>query len=91
MRIWKVTFRLEDVQRFELPKGAKLLTMQCQNGMPCIWFEVDEKEDATESRIFTTYGTGNPMPDEPGNYIGTYQVMQGQLVFHVYEVTGCTS
>lgn len=91
MRIWKVTLRAEDIQNFAMPRGAKPLTVQVQGGEPQLWFQVDEKEPMIERRTFATYGTGNPIPNEPGNYIGTYQVQQGLLVFHVYEVTACTS
>ena len=31
-------------------------------------------------------GTGNPMPDEPGEYIATFQMHGGALVFHAFEL-----
>ena len=85
MRIWKWTLHIEDLQSREMPVGAKLLTVQVQDGMPQLWALVDE-EAAIETRTFATYGTGNPMPDgDPGAYVGTYQISGGALVFHVFE------
>jgi hypothetical protein len=37
-------------------------------------------------RNFATYGTGNPIPDGPGEYVGTYWVYGGSLIFHVFEL-----
>ncbi len=51
-----------------------------------LWAMVDEKAGIT-LRTFATYGTGNPMPDgNPGEYVGTYQINRGALVFHVFEL-----
>jgi hypothetical protein len=32
------------------------------------------------------YGTGHDMPDDPGQYVGTFQMHGGALVFHLFEV-----
>ena len=37
--------------------------------------------------MFVTYGTGHDVPDEPGQYVGTFFMNGGSLVFHVFETT----
>lgn len=69
-----------------MPQGAALLTVQVQQGIPCIWADVPNTDAPPERRIFWTFGTGKPMPtDFIGEYLGTYQLYDGQLVWHVYE------
>lgn len=86
MKIWKWDLAVADLQSLSLPKGAKLLTVQAQYGRPVLWALVDVMAPA-ECRVFAAYGTGNPMPDgDPGAYVGTYQLRDGAMVFHVFEV-----
>jgi hypothetical protein len=86
MRIWKWTLEVTDRQQLPIPGGAKLLTVQVQHGMPQLWALVDEKAPIIH-RTIATYGTGNPLPDgDPGQYVGTYQIRGGALVFHVFDM-----
>ncbi len=85
MKIWKWTLLLTDVQTVKLPAGAKLLTVQTQYDAPQLWALCDEEADKEPRRI-GIYGTGNPMPDEPGEYIATFQVDRAGLVFHAFEL-----
>ena len=86
MRIWKWTLALTDVQTLEMPVGAGILTVQTQGDMPQLWAICDEKATGKDKRHIAFFGTGNPMPDEPGEYISTFQVYDGALVFHAFEV-----
>jgi hypothetical protein len=84
MSIWK--WQLDaDVQTVMIPVGAKLLDVQMQGGACCMWGLCDEKADKQPRRI-AIYGTGNPMPDNPGEYIATFQMHGGALVFHAFEI-----
>lgn len=83
-QIWKFQLETTDLQSVEMPDGAKVLTVQVQHGTPCIWAECDTEAEK-EKRWFRTFGTGHPMPDKPGEYIGTYQLNGGDLVFHVFD------
>ncbi len=80
--IYKYTLRIDDRQQIPVPARRKPLCVQMQNGNPCLWVEVDD-EDGPELLTIVTRGTGHPLPDNLGPYIGTYQI-QG-LVFHVYQ------
>lgn len=83
--------QIRDLKEMELPAGATLLTVQIQRKIPCIWAVVDDRdgdENKTKrvKRRFRTYGTGHPMEDAADfpNYVGTYQMEDGRLVFHVF-------
>lgn len=80
--IWKFPLDITDRQKVEMPKFATLLSVQLQNGVACLWVEVDS-EQPKERRTFAIYGTGNPIPNNPGEYVGTFQ--QGPFVWHLYE------
>ena len=84
MKIFKWALETKDSQVIEMPAGAVILSLQMQHGMPHIWALVDESKD-NEKRAFVTYGAGNRMPENPGAYIGTYQLDFGAFVFHVFE------
>ena len=86
MRIWKWTLATTDKQTLNMPKGAKILTVQTQGEEAQLWALCDETAPK-EPRQFVIHGTGNPMPPgDPGTYIATYQLMGGSLVFHVFEL-----
>jgi len=84
--IWKTTLDLlQEIQLVRFPRGARLLTVQTQHGyMPVLWAEVQE-DAPLEARAIAIYGTGWPLPADPGVYIGTVQDEIGGLVWHIYE------
>ncbi len=84
MRIWKYTLEVTDAQRLKMPRSAKLLCVQIQAGVPTLWALVDPSA-GMDWRYLLTIGTGNPMPGGIGEYIGTYQLHGGALVFHIFE------
>lgn len=52
--IYKYEFETKDLFRVQMPRGAKIISVQTQNGTPCMWAIVDPSEYKTE-RIFTYY------------------------------------
>ena len=86
--IWKYPLQAIDTQTIELPKDAKVLCVQAQNDVPCLWVvNKDTASKETEDRVFTIYGTGHLQTLIHGNYIGTFQLLSGSLVYHVFEET----
>lgn len=85
MRIWKFAIKPAFPQTIELPKGATILTVQMQGDFPQLWALCDETSTIKEKRYITIYGTGTPMPDDPGKYIATFQMHDGAVVFHAFE------
>lgn len=88
MRIWKYPLLITDSQTLQIPEGARLLKVDMQNGEACLWAEVRETAPKQNRRI-AVYGTGKPMPDNPGTYIGTFQMTSNvfPFVWHVYDIT----
>lgn len=85
MTIWKYQLEVTDQQEINIPDEAELLTVQIQNGVPCLWAKVNPKNLSTTKQILT-FGTGNPFTGGLGLlYVGTYQLHEGKLVFHVFE------
>lgn len=52
-----------------------------------LWVLVDPNAPE-EPRSFSVYGTGHFMPDNPGTFIGTFQMLGGDLIFHLFEDAG---
>ena len=84
MKIFKWTLRIDGWQEIEMPIGSQILSMQIQNENPQLWVLADEN-NATEKRSFITCGTGQEIPVDVVDYIGSYQIKNGSLVFHVFE------
>ena len=82
--IWKFPLTCADKGIIAMPKGAKVLCVQTQLDEPQIWAVCNigaEKED----RTFAIYGTGHVHESIGGEYVGTFQMRGGSLVFHVFE------
>ena len=84
--IWKYPLHLCDSQSIAMHAGAQVLTVQPQGSerQLQVWALVDPEADKVE-RFFRIYGTGHEMSDDPGHYVGTFQIHDGALVFHVFD------
>lgn len=84
--IFKYPLEISDIQEIELPKGAQILDIDVQHGLPVMWALVDPTEEK-EKRRFHTTGTGHPIHD-PGalKHVGSYQLDGGSFVGHLFEV-----
>lgn len=85
-QVWKFILDHTGIQVTSMPVGAEILSVQVQNGNACIWALVDPLAKQN-FRTFHTYGTGHPIKNEDFGlkYIGTYQLNNGDLVFHLFE------
>jgi len=84
--IWKYPLEFQDVQTIRMPIGAEILTVQIQDGKPCLWAVVDVDDKVlTEPRFIIMYGTGHSMEVSSldRKYIATFQIWE--LVYHVFE------
>ncbi len=84
MKIWKFDLETTDVQTVAMPRGAEILAVQTQRDKPKVWAIVDPGQQ-NEHRSFRIVGTGHEFIRDDLRYIGTYQLMEGSLVFHVFE------
>jgi len=80
--IWKFPLRIDDRQIVRMPRDAVILSCQFQDGILCLWAEVDPLNSRTD-RTFAVVGTGHPY-DFYGTFIATAQ--QPPFVWHVFEV-----
>ena len=86
-RVYKYPLEVNDEVSVNMPKGARVLSVQVQNGRPCLWAAVDPCETSQEERRFRIAGTGHPIEDDVvDGFIGTIQMYDGRLVFHVFEI-----
>jgi hypothetical protein len=89
-RIFKYPIPIQDYIELDLPVGAQILTVQVQHNVPCLWALVTlTLDETTEPHRFYLFGTGHPMPDNKPKlelqYVGTFQLHGGELVFHLFE------
>ena len=76
MKIFKYPIPVSDHgERFsiKMPRGAQVLTVQLQNGVPCIWAFVDPDCEQMDERVFYVFGTGREIDVNDITYVGTYQ------------------
>lgn len=66
-----------------LPAHSRILSVQTQHGVICLWAVVDTEERDVDARAFRIVGTGHPIPDGPLTYLATVQT--GAFVWHVFE------
>lgn len=85
--IYKYPLPMGDHVTINLPKGARILTVQIQGELelPFLWALVDPQE-SMEQRCFRIVGTGQNIhnPDEL-KYIATFQMLGGRLMLHAFE------
>ena len=82
--IWKYELVGVDRQEIVVPKDSEILCVQYQRGNPCVWVKVNPKEKEKDVLVIWTHGTGHEFDDSNYNYLGTYQMGDGILVFHVF-------
>ncbi len=83
--VWKFPLEVDCVQSIAMPFDAEILCVQAQYGRLVLWAIV-EPDSAKEQRRIVVAGTGQELPNFKGRYIGTVQMMEGQLIWHVFEM-----
>ena len=68
-----------------MPEGAKVICVQIQNDQPVIYALIDDTKPL-RNRQFRIVRTGHTIDFDMEGYIGTFQVLGGGLVFHIFEV-----
>jgi hypothetical protein len=88
MRIWKFPLEVTDRQTLTMPAPGTILTVQTQIEEPQLWALCSEIPGTeTVERTIAIYGTGNPLPDDPGKYIATFKYGDnGRFIFHAFEL-----
>lgn len=81
--IWKFVLPPVDVVDVPMPQGAKILSVQAQGGIPCVWAQV-ETTNVMEMRRFYVFMTGEEIDTEHKEYLGTILLRGGSYVIHIY-------
>lgn len=83
--IYKYPLKIQDKQIVSMPIGAQILSVQVQGEVVCIWALVEPRLPKREIE-FQMLGTGHDAGHINANYlhIGTVQLDNGKLVFHVF-------
>ena len=79
--IWKYQFDVRSAAAVAMPRGAQILTLQKNLGLPTIWALVDSEAESVE-RVIVTCGTGQLAPGGLP-YIGTWQT--DGYVWHAFD------
>ncbi len=81
--IWKFPIPAGDEITVDMPDGAVILTVGGVRDEAFVWAMVDAEAPFVGRRL-AVRGTGHPL-GEVGDYIGTFMLLSGSLVFHVFE------
>lgn len=84
--IYKYNLSIQDSVKIDMPLGSEILTVQIQKDALYVWALVETEEKKMETRIFRIVGTGHWFNLTYYRYISTFQMNEGILVFHVFEV-----
>jgi hypothetical protein len=87
--IWQFSAGIDNYQTIDMPTGAQILSVQVQGNVdsyatPQLWAVVNPNAEI-ERRYFRVYGAGSPV-DQVGEFIGTFQMYGGSLIYHMFEV-----
>lgn len=90
-RVWRFALPLVDRTVLQMPQGAHALSVgpprgEQEYGFPPLdlWALVTADAELTD-REFLVVGTGNPIPPDASNYVGTTHSHDGRLIWHVFE------
>lgn len=86
MKIWKWSIEITDRQTLMMPAGAKILDVQVQDTDVALW-ALCNPDMPNVPRDIAIYGTGNHVPDSPGQYLATVQTHNNKLVWHVFDLS----
>lgn len=70
-------------QTIDLPADAQIVACQSQHGEVTLWAICDPIQPRC-SRTVTCVSTGQAIPDDAGQYLGTCQFHDGRTVVHAF-------
>ena len=85
-RIFKYELLVADIQTIDTHTYFEPLSIEMQNEKPVLYAIIDD-ETPKQNVVLRTYGTGVQLDDYEtrDHYIGTYMLMGGDLVYHVFK------
>lgn len=84
--IWKIPFEIKEFQQLDVPRAALPLHVGLDpKGLPAIWFEV-EADQVLRPLVIYVIGTGQRLPTEAAQHLGSFVWPHNSTVWHVYTV-----
>ena len=87
-QVWKYTLDSMTTNVISMPLGARIISVDSQREEICIWVLVDTDEKKTMIHRFVVCPTGGDIPETVEYFLGTAQLQNGALVFHVFQLNG---
>jgi len=85
--IWKFHLAIINLQTIQMPKGARILSVQAQRNQVCLWAMVNpDPEIPSQTTEIEMHGTGHIFTEGNLKFIGTVLTENGNFVWHVFEV-----
>lgn len=83
-RVYKYPLQVDDINTLEVPGGynSKVLSVQVQGNTPCAWILVNPDLPTSPIKLRIA-GTGHDIHEEV-EFIDSFQMMDGRLVFHAF-------
>lgn len=82
--VWKFPLELKPHNDVLMPKGARVVHVASQHGVPCLWALCDPNA-AKVHRRFGIVATGMAFDEREARYVGTFMLQGGEFVGHVVE------
>jgi len=85
--IWKypLPFPPKDMFMLDIPRGARPIRVEVQQGQPCLWVFVPDTRAPKAARNFAVIGTGHPAPEGgDGYYVGSFHLLGDTFVGHLF-------
>jgi len=85
--VYKFTLNLDEEETVieDISRSAKILSVQAQRDIPCLWVLIDTESFNWEDRTFVIKMTGEHFGDSQLNYVGTFLLDNESFVGHVFE------
>ena len=84
--VFKYILETADISTVKMPMGAKILSVGAQRQNICVWALVDPSIEEEEVHGFRIFGTGHPMPEDPGLFLGSVHMDNSRFIFHVFKI-----
>ena len=83
--VYKYTLTQAYHQRISMPGNARIIHVDVQHDMPCVWAEVELEVSPRDVELYIVQ-TGMPLPNGEIKYVGTFMLDGGYYVGHVYQL-----
>ena len=86
-KVYKYAVPITDFPVIPMPEYSKVLSAQVQYDQVFIWALVDlNLNHKMVERKFMLAGTGHPIFETDLDFIGTVQLADGSLIYHLFEI-----